>query len=58
MQADQILKEECEELDQLYYKVENQLLKLIESLQRKQKGGQWIDSFQQVWNNGQWKEME
>jgi hypothetical protein len=37
-----------EELDQLHYKVENQLLKLIESLQRKQKGGQWIDSFQQV----------
>ena len=52
MQADQISKEEYEELDQLHYKVENQLLKLIESLQRKQKGGQWIDSFQQVWNNG------
>jgi hypothetical protein len=48
MQADQISKEEYEELDQLHYKVENQLLKLIESLQRKQKGGQWIDSFQQV----------
>jgi hypothetical protein len=28
------------------YKVENQLLKLIESLQRKQKGGQWEDTFQ------------
>ena len=46
MQADQILKEEYEELDVLHYKVENQLLKLIESLQRKQKGGQWEDTFQ------------
>jgi predicted unusual protein kinase regulating ubiquinone biosynthesis (AarF/ABC1/UbiB family) len=46
MQADQISKEECEELDVLHYKVENQLLKLIESLQRKQKGGQWEDTFQ------------
>ena len=46
MQADQISKEEYEELDVLHYKVENQLLKLIESLQRKQKGGQWEDTFQ------------
>jgi len=46
MQADQISKEEYEELDGLHYKVENQLLKLIESLQRKQKGGQWEDTFQ------------
>jgi four helix bundle protein len=45
-QADQISKEEYEELDELHYKVENQLLKLIESLQRKQKGGQWQDTFQ------------
>lgn len=45
MQADQISKEEYEELDELHYKVENQLLKLIESLQRKQKGGQWQDTF-------------
>jgi len=45
MQADQISKEEYEELDVLHYKVENQLLKLIESLQRKQKGGQWEDTF-------------
>ncbi len=47
MQADQISKEEYEDLDELHYKVENQLLKLIESLQRKQKGGQWEDTFQQ-----------
>ena len=46
MQADQISKEEYEELDVLHYKVENQLLKLIESLQQKQKGGQWEDTFQ------------
>ncbi len=46
MQANQISKEEYEELDELHYKVENQLLKLIESLQRKQKGGQWEDTFQ------------
>jgi four helix bundle protein len=45
-QAEQISKEEYEELDELHYKVENQLLKLIESLQRKQKGGQWEDTFQ------------
>src|SRR5512137_1119434 len=45
MQADQISKEEYEELDALHYRVENQLLRLIESLQRKQKGGQWEDTF-------------
>ena len=45
MQAGQISKEEYEELDELHYKVENQLLKLIESLQRKQKSGQWEESF-------------
>jgi four helix bundle protein len=44
--AGQISREEYEELDELHYKVENQLLKLIESLQRKQKGGQWEDTFQ------------
>jgi four helix bundle protein len=46
-QAGQITDEEYEELDELHYKVENQLLKLIESLQRKQKGGQWQETFQQ-----------
>lgn len=45
MQAGQISKEEYEELDELHYKVENQLLKLIESLQKKQKDGQWKESF-------------
>ena len=42
----QITKEEYEKLDELHYKVENQLLKLIESLQKKQKDNQWEDSFQ------------
>jgi four helix bundle protein len=44
-QADQITKEEYEELDVLHFKVENQLLKLIISLQRKQKSGKWEDTF-------------
>ena len=33
-------------LDQLHYKVENALLKLIESLQKKQKDQTWEDNFQ------------
>ena len=44
-QADQITKEEYEQLDQLHYKVENSLLKLIESLQKKQKDQVWEDNF-------------
>jgi hypothetical protein len=51
MRADQISEEEYEELDVLHDKVENQLLRLIESLQRKQKGGEWEDTFQPgSWN--------
>jgi len=45
-QADQITKEEYEKLDQLHYKVENGLLKSIESLQKKQRVGDWEDTFQ------------
>jgi len=45
-QADQITKEEYEELDQIHYKVENGLLKLIESLQKKQRTGGWQETFQ------------
>ena len=45
-QAGQITDEEYEKLDALHYKVENQLLKLIGSLQRKQKGGQWQETIQ------------
>jgi len=36
-QANQITDDEYEQLDQLHFKVENALLKLIESLQKKQK---------------------
>ena len=45
MKAKQITEEEHEQLDQLHYKVENELLKLIESLQKKQQEGKWKDSF-------------
>jgi four helix bundle protein len=44
-QAGQITEKEYEELDQLHYKVENGLLKLIESLQKKQTVGDWQDTF-------------
>jgi len=45
-QAGQIKEDEYERLDQLHYKVENGLPKLIESLQRKQTLGDWQDTFQ------------
>jgi four helix bundle protein len=45
-QAGHIKDDEYEQLDQLHYKVENSLLKLIESLQKKQKDNQWEDTFQ------------
>jgi four helix bundle protein len=43
-QAKQISEDDYEELDQLHYKVENELLKLIESLQKKQKAEVWDDN--------------
>jgi len=45
-QAGQITEEEYEWLDLLHYKVENALLKLVRSLQKKQKDKQWEDNFQ------------
>jgi four helix bundle protein len=42
----QISEDEYEQLDQLHFKVENELLRLIESLQNKQKDQVWEDSFQ------------
>ncbi len=45
-QANQITDDEYEQLDQLHYKVENALLKLIESLQKKQKDQVWKDNRQ------------
>ena len=44
--AKQITEDEYEQIDKLHYKVENGLLKLIESLQRKQKDEVWEDNFQ------------
>ena len=44
-QAGQIKEDEYEKIDQLHYKVENGLLKLIESLQKKQTTGDWEDTF-------------
>ena len=43
--ADQIGVDEFEQLDELHYKVENQLIKLISSLQKKQKNEPWEDNF-------------
>ena len=45
-QAVQISDDEYEQLDTLHYKVENELLKLIESLQKKKKDEAWEDTFQ------------
>jgi len=45
-QGGQISDDQYEQLDKLHYKVENELLKLIESLQRKLKDGVWEDTFQ------------
>jgi four helix bundle protein len=50
-QANQITDNEYEQLDQLHYKVENALLKLIESLQKKQKNQIWEDNFQTKYKN-------
>ena len=41
-----ISEDEYEKLDILHYKVENELLKLIQSLQKKQKDKIWEDRFQ------------
>jgi four helix bundle protein len=45
-QVGQITEEGYEKLDQVHYKVENGLLKLMESLQKKQRVGNWEDTFQ------------
>jgi four helix bundle protein len=48
--ANQITNDEYEQLDQLHYKVENELLKLVESLQKKQKDKIWEDNFHIKYN--------
>jgi len=40
-----LTEEQFERFDELHYKVENELLNLIRSLQEKQKTGGWEDSF-------------
>ena len=42
--AKQITEEDFKNLNDLAYKLENGLLKLIESLERKQETGDWIDT--------------
>ena len=44
-QARQISEDDYERLDRLHYKLENALIKLIESLQKKQAEKQWEESF-------------
>jgi len=46
-QAGQIGSVEYEKLDQLHYKVENGLLSLIKSLQKKYKAGSWQETFKE-----------
>jgi len=41
--AGQITEEDFENLDSLAYKLENGLLKLVESLERKREHGEWTD---------------
>lgn len=43
--ASQLTEEEFEQLDELHYKTENELIQLIKSLQTKMKQGNWDDTF-------------
>jgi hypothetical protein len=43
-QAEQITESDFKVLNELSFKLENGLLKLVESLERKQATGDWIDS--------------
>ncbi len=43
--ANQITKEEFEQMDKLHYKTENELIQLIKSLQKKMKECNWDDKF-------------
>jgi hypothetical protein len=47
----QITEEEFENLDTLAFKLENGLLKLVESLERKKAGGDWTDHLVAKENN-------
>ena len=41
--SNQLTEEQFEKLDKLAYKLENGLLKLVESLEQKRERGEWID---------------
>ncbi len=41
--TEQITKEKFAELDQVHYEVENKLLRLVESLERKRDEGTWVN---------------
>ena len=41
--AEQITEDDFQKLDTLAYRLENGLLKLVESLERKRESGEWID---------------
>ena len=43
--ANQITKEEYEQMDKLHYKAENELIQLVKSLQKKMKDGSWDNTF-------------
>jgi four helix bundle protein len=45
LKANQITNEQYEQLDSLHFKIENELIQLIKSLQKKQKDGNWDDAF-------------
>lgn len=47
--ANQVTKEEFEQLDKLHYKTENELIQLIKSLQKKMKNGKWENTYNIVW---------
>ena len=49
--SEQITQEQFEELDSLAYKLENGLLKLVESLEQKRNRGEWIDHLTVKENN-------
>ena len=48
LKADQITEVVFEQLDKLHYKVENELIQLIKSLQKKMKEGNWEDNFHDI----------
>lgn len=43
--AEQISETDYDQLDELHYLVENELIRLVKSLQKKQSGDEWQDTF-------------